>query len=246
MVDCCAARGRNFRQASLAVFQGCSVDKIPFTVYDFFAYLSSGAVWVVTADYVLGFGLLDREKITPVFAVVLIIFTYVCGQIAAHFSSFILEQIIVARLLGRPNALLMGETAHWRVLKWIFPGYFRALPTGTQQRVKTQAHGRGIHSTGEALFLHAYPVVSEKPALQARLDDFRNQYGFARNMSFAFLTSALAIVIAHHLGYHPLRYRWALLSGLAGIALLYRYLKFFRQFSYELFLRYAELAPGDS
>jgi len=86
MIDCCAARGRNFRQASLAVFQGCSVDKIPFTVYDFFAYLSSGAVWVVTADYVLGFGLLDREKITPVFAVVLIIFTYVCGQIAAHFS----------------------------------------------------------------------------------------------------------------------------------------------------------------
>ncbi len=217
------------------------MEKIPFTVYDFFAYLSSGAVWVLTADYVLGFGLLDRDKITPVLAVGLIIFAYVCGHIVAHFSSFILEQTVVARLLRRPNALLMGEQARMRLFRWIFPGYFRALPQATQLRVLAQAEARGVKSTGEALFLHAYPIVTASSVLQARLDDFRNQYGFARNMSFAFLTAAAAIVVAHHLGYHPVRYRWALLSGIAGITLFYRYLKFFRQFSYELFLRYAEL-----
>jgi hypothetical protein len=37
-------------------------DKIPFSVYDFLAYLSSGTVWLVTLDYVLGMGLLEREK----------------------------------------------------------------------------------------------------------------------------------------------------------------------------------------
>jgi hypothetical protein len=219
------------------------VEKIPFTVYDFFAYLSSGAVWVLTADYVLGFGLLDRDKVSPMLAVVLIIFTYVCGQIVAHFSSFILEQTVVARLLKRPNTILMGEQARLRLFRWVFPGYFRALPKPTQQRVLAQAQVRGVQSTGEALFLHAYPIVSANGALQARLDDFRNQYGFARNMSFAFLTSAITILMAHRFGYHPVRFRWALLSGLAGIALFYRYLKFFRQFSYELFLRYAELPP---
>lgn len=83
------------------------MEKIPFTVYDFFARLSSGAVWVLTADYVLGFGLLDRDKIAPVLAVALIIFAYVCGQIVAHFSSFVMEQTVVARLLRRPSALLM-------------------------------------------------------------------------------------------------------------------------------------------
>jgi hypothetical protein len=217
------------------------MEKIPFTVYDFFAYLSSGAVWVLTADYVLGFGLLDRDKITPVLAVMLIIFAYVCGHIVAHFSSFILEQTVVARLLRRPNSILMGEHARSRLLRWAFPGYFRALPQPTQRRVVAQAEARGAQTTGEALFLHAYPIVTANGALQARLDDFRNQYGFARNMSFAFLTSAVAILAAHHLGYHPVRYRWVLLSGLAGVALFYRYLKFFRQFSYELFLRYAEL-----
>jgi hypothetical protein len=32
------------------------MDKIPFSVYDFFAYLSSGAVLVATVDYVWGLG----------------------------------------------------------------------------------------------------------------------------------------------------------------------------------------------
>lgn len=60
-------------------------------------------------------------------------------------------------------------------------------------------------------------------------------------MSFAFVTSAIALVIAHFVGLRPVRLRWGLLSGLTGIVLFYRYLKFFRQYLYELFLRYAEL-----
>jgi len=218
------------------------VEKIPFSVYDFFAYLSSGAVWVVTADYVLGTGLLNQKEINPVFGITLIIFAYVCGHIVAHFSSFIMEHLVVGRLLKRPASTLMGEAPRWRFLSWLFPNYFRALPGQTQRRVSEQAEARGAKSTGEALFLHAYPVVTLSASLQARLDDFRNQYGFARNMSFAFIVSAIAILIAHRLGYHPVRLRWALLSAFTGVTLFYRYLKFFRQYSYELFLRYAELA----
>jgi hypothetical protein len=217
------------------------VDKIPFSVYDFFAYLSSGSVWLVTLDYVLGMGLLEREKMSPVLGVVLVVFAYVCGHIVAHFSSFILEHLVIARFLKRPNAVLLGERPRWVVLKYVFPNYFRALPRQTQARVREQAEARSASATGEGLFLHAYPIVSSSASVQARLDDFRNQYGFARNMSLAFLTSCGAIIVAHHFGNHPVRYRWAFLAGAAGVALFYRYLKFFRQYSYELFLRYAEL-----
>jgi hypothetical protein len=223
------------------------MDKIPFSVYDFFAYLSSGTVWLVTLDYILGMGLLAREKVSPVLGVVLVVFAYVCGHIVAHFSSFILEHLIVGRFLKRPNAVLLGEHPRWVVLKWIFPNYFRALPRQTQERVREQAEARSAKATGEGLFLHAYPIVSSSPSVQARLDDFRNQYGFARNMSLAFLTSCCAILVAHRFANQPLRYRWALLAGLVGVALFYRYLKFFRQYSYELFLRYAELPrPGNT
>jgi hypothetical protein len=223
------------------------MDKIPFSVYDFFAYLSSGVVWVITADYILGIGLLNKKDIPVVLGVALIIFAYVCGHIVAHFSSFTMEHILVGRLLKRPTSILMGEKPRCRPLRWAFANYFRPLPTHTRNRVSEQAEARGAASaTGEALFMHAYPVVTSNSVIQARLDDFRNQYGFARNMSFALMTSAITIVIAHRLAFHPVRLRWAVLSAVAGVALFYRYLKFFRQYSYELLLRYAELARPDN
>jgi hypothetical protein len=77
--------------------------------------------------------------------------------------------------------------------------------------------------------------------MQIPLDDFRNQYGFARNMSFAFLVAAMAIIVAHFYGAHPVRIRWAALTAFAAVSLFYRYLKFLHQYSYELFLCYAEL-----
>lgn len=222
------------------------MDKIPFSVYDFFAYLSSGAVWVLTADYVLGIGLLKQKDVPVVLAVALVIFAYVCGHIVAHFSAFTMEQLFVGRLLKRPASILMGEAPRWRPLKWAFANYFRAFPPQTQNRVREQAETRGAAGvTREALFLHVYSVVTCNNAAQARLDGFLNQYGFARNMSFALMVSAVTTLVAHHLAFHPVRYRWAVLSAVASVALFYRYLKFFRQYSYELFLRYAELAgPG--
>lgn len=181
------------------------MDKIPFSVYDFFAYLSSGTVLVVTADYIWGLNLLTSRDFSPVLGVVLVVLAYV-----------------------------------------LFPQYHRALQETTQHRVKQQAVLRDCPATGEGLFLHAYATATREERIQGRLDDFRNQYGFARNMSFAFFTSALAIALTYRFGHHPVRLRWALLALFGGVTLFYRYLKFFRQFSYELFLRYAELPCPDT
>lgn len=140
----------------------------------------------------------------------------------AHFSSFILEHVIIGRILKRPNCVLLGDPPKWRVFKWIFPNYFRPLPLKTQDRVRERAAQRGVAaSDGEALFLHAYAVVTAIGALQARLDEFHNQYGFARNMSFAFITSGLAILLVRHFSLPAVHLRWAVLSAVAGIALFY-------------------------
>ncbi len=216
------------------------MDKIPFSVYDFFAYLSSGAVVLTTVDYVWGLGVLERKEVGPLLAIALVILAYVTGHVVAHFSSFLFEHIIVKRILKRPLALLLGEKPRWIVLAWIFPNFHRAFPENTQNRIREQATARGCRAEGEGLFLHAYSVMTANERLQARLDDFRNQYGFARNMSFAFLVSAIAIAATHLYGAHPVRLRWSLLAAFAGGSLFYRYLKFFHQYSYELFLRYAE------
>ena len=221
------------------------MDKIPFSVYDFFAYLSSGAVLVATADYIWGLGLMARPDIGAVLGVALVIITYVVGQTVAQFSSFFLEQIVVHRLLKRPSSLLMGSKPSFKPFKWIFPNYHRPLATSTQEKVRKQAAARNCTAADEGLFQHAYPVVTANERAQARLDDFRNLYGFARNMAFAFLVAAGSIAIAYRFGHQPVRVRWAALALVAGLTMFYRYLKFFRQFSYELFLRYAEMPMPD-
>ena len=217
------------------------MEKTPFSVYDFFAYLSSGSVIVVTADYIWNTRLLTQEKIGPVYGVALIILAYVLGHIVAHFSSWILEFGLAKRLLRSPSESLFGVKPRWTFLRWIFRAYHRELSKTTQDRINQQKAARHVAATGEGLFQHAYPLVTAIDRYQTRLDDFRNQYGFARNMSFSFLVSAAAIGIAHLYGPNPVRLRWALLAALAGISLFFRYLKFFWQYSYELFLRYSEL-----
>lgn len=217
------------------------MDKIPFSVYDFFAYLSSGTVVVATADYIWNWGILDRKEVGPVLGVALVVVAYVTGQIVAHFSSALLEHTIVSRILRRPSIILLGGPPRFVLLKWIFPNYFRTLPQHIQLRVREQMMQRDCSAAGEGLFLHAYSLVTKNDRLQSRLDTFRDQYGFARNMAFAFFVAAVALAAAHRFSGRPTSLRLALLAGLAAIALFYRYLKFFQQFSYELFLRYSEL-----
>lgn len=222
------------------------MDKIPFTVYDFFAYLSSGAVVLAAADYAWHFGLLSEKDVSPILAITLVIFAYVLGHVVAQFSSALLENVFVARVLKRPFPILLGAEPRWRILKAIFPGYFRQMPTAIRERVRTQAAARKCVADDEALFLHVYPVVTSNERSQARQDVFLNQYGFSRNMAFAFAVSAVCLFVAHR--YHPqtILERWPVLAAVGAVTMFYRYLKFFRQYSFELLIRYAELSAPDT
>lgn len=218
------------------------MDKIPFSVYDFFAYLSSGTVVLATVDYTWGLGVLDRKEVGTLLGVALVILAYVTGQIMSQFSSLFLEHTMVKRILKRPLALLLGEKPRWALFAWVFPNFHRPFPEHTRKRIAEQAVARNCSSDGEGFFLHAYSVVTTtNERAQSRLDDFRNQYAFARNMSFAFLVAAITIATARIYSAHPVRLRWSLLAAFAAVSLFYRYLKFLHQYSYELFLRYAEL-----
>lgn len=188
---------------------------------------------------------MTREKVNPLLAVVLIILTYVAGHVVAHFSSMFFERIAVHRILRSPSLLLLGTKPRIKFFKWVFPNYCRPLSESTQQRISEQVAARKCTAKGEGLFQHVYPIVTRNERFQLRLDDFRNQYGFARNISFAFLVAAVAITIARWYG-HPVELRWAVVAAVASVALFYRYLKFFRQYSYEMFLRYSELEFTDA
>lgn len=217
---------------------------IPFSAYDFFAYLSSGIIVVATIDVIYGSAWLLSDSQSLAVGVVGVFMAYISGQVVAQLSSPILEQLIVGKLLGRPSKLLVTDgKSRWRFL---FPNYFRPLPAETRQRIKQRTSESGFNGEGEALFLHVFSTMKSRDDVKQRLHNFLNLYGFSRNICLALLISGVVAVIG------PVDGRELESKGY-GIALLvlsgvmfYRYLKFFRHYSYELFVSYSEAVAAKS
>jgi len=214
---------------------------VPFTAYDFFAYLASGALVVATVDVLHGKQWLLTKDHPLALDVFLILVAYVLGHVIAQLSSTLIESLLVERGLLRPSYTLMGKSRPG--FQHLFRLYCKALRTETRERIIEQARARAFAGSGEALFLHAFGLVKVEPLTMARLDQFRNLYGFARNMALSFFVVALLIAIGPNDARPAIPAAWAWCCLGLGIVMLYRYLKFFRQYSYEIFVTYAELAP---
>jgi len=137
------------------------VDKTPFSVYDFFAYLASGAMIVVTVDYLFGEQLVLRPALSPQVYLLLVIASYIVGQVISHLSAVVLEQWLVKRLLGGSTGLMLAGEHSRSPWARLFPQYFHGLKAATAARVMAQAERRGCKLTGDELYDHCYAVVTE-------------------------------------------------------------------------------------
>lgn len=220
------------------------MSRIPFSTYDFFAYLSSGSLVVAAVDVLYGRAWLLEPEIRPLLALVLLLLAYITGQVVAQLSAPILEKGLLHGVMRPPSENLMRTDEPWG--RYLFPLFYKPLPEKNQVEVRTQMQARNFAGSGEELFIHIFGVVKRLEGMQDRLDGFRNQYGLARNMCFAFLVVTLLVLVGplDDARDAPSRW-WALVSCGFGVAMLYRYLKFFRQYSYELFVTYAGL-PVDN
>lgn len=220
------------------------MDKLPFTVYDFFAYLSSGFVVLVsiTASFV-GYEPL-KEAPGFILAVLFVVAAYVTGHIVANVSGDLIERRLVRERLGMPTEHLLGSEAAG-IRRKLFPGFYSSLPSATQQRVFERAAGRGFAGEGEALFFHCHALMKREDVVQARLNTFLNLYGFCRNMTMALVIAAVSLGVGVAVGSADtgpdVGAGWWILAALvAALGMLYRYLKFLRQYGVELFTSYAE------
>jgi hypothetical protein len=217
------------------------MNRIPFATYDFFGYLASGLLLVIGMELTLGFPRVLGQDLRPVDIVVLLLAVYVGGQLVATPSKAVLEDGLMEKVLGRPNVNLFRQKRPL-LRSVLFPGFYKPLPPAVQERVLSRAAGEGAADPGEVLFLHVRysPEIRADEKLLARLDTFLNLYGFARNLAFtSMLVGAALIARVWWPGADPALTKYALTALTVGILLLYRYLKFFRQYSYELFNAYA-------
>jgi hypothetical protein len=214
--------------------------KIPFTSYDFWAYLSAGFVVLAAIDYVAGTHLLYRETWTVVQGVMALVSAYIVGQIVASMSSYTFEKVLVVRLLGAPRMVLFDRPRAWRWVRRMIPGYFEPLPPTTQTQILEKAAPAGATAPGEALYWCAFAYARATPSVMGRLENFLNLYGFARNVSLAAGFDAV-LLYWHYLwnGGDELALYLARASFVVSVGMLLRYLKFFRQYALEVFTAYA-------
>lgn len=219
------------------------LDKVPFDVYDFFGYLASGLVVLLGMEFVFGFPPILGENLTVVETAAVLLGAYVAGQCVAAPAKLLLEDGLVDKFLGRPSVNLFRDNRP--VLgKVLAPGYYQQLPPKRRERVLERATGDGVDGTGEELFLHVRysPEVRENATVMGRLDGFLAKYGFARNLAFTTLVVGTAMLVDSLLtrGPDPELTRYGVTAVAVGVLFVNRYLKFFRQYSYEMFNTYAK------
>ncbi len=148
----------------------------------------------VGLDIVLGGPDLLNRDLKPVQIALLLIAIYVFGQLIATPAKALLEDFFIDKILARPSVNLFRDRAPClgRVL---FPGYFKPLPAAIQKRIQERARSEGVRSTGEELFLHVRysPEIRQDEKLIAKLDSFRDKYGFSRNMAFTVILFGLGL-----------------------------------------------------
>jgi len=216
------------------------MEKIPFTTYDFWAYLSAGFLLLFVADQVAGTGLLARDSWTTVQGVVAVASAYAVGQLVASTSSLVFERFLVGVVLGYPRNVLFGRSNAPSWLRACNPGYFKSLPDETKKRAIEKAQAEGVTDLGEAMFWTAYGRARADSVVMERLNNFLNLYGFCRNTALvAFVDAALLYWSYRWNDGQEVFLHWSWAATVLGIGMTFRYLKFFRHYAVEVFTSYA-------
>jgi hypothetical protein len=213
------------------------IGQIPFSVYDYFGILAPGFVIIAAVDKSFQEGWILRPDLTWPSALLWVGAAFILGHVLANISGWLLEATLLVKALGRSEAILLGQRTSR--LRRIFPGYFQALPPKTQGGVASRVGFPIQPDTCRAAFLAAQPTVRKSDGVRAKLDLFVAQYGFARNTSLACILAAIVLIGSGIVFGRVDSSLWGIAALGACVGLFYRYLKFYRQYTYEVFINYA-------
>jgi len=211
--------------------------EFPFDPYDFFGYIATGLLVLFACQLLIGTPTVTGIEHKPFDAVVLLIAAYVVGQVVDTPAKAFIEDLLTRRLLGSPTDNLMA-TKPPRLRSLLFPGYYIPLQDNIQDSIRKKATAEGLSEPkGEKLFLHIRfrDYITSNDKLAARLSIFLNRYAFNRTLCFASLAAGIAILVTRPFNASDDVTRYGMFAIALAIALFYRYLKFYRQYSYELF-----------
>jgi hypothetical protein len=119
---------------------------LPFTDYDFWAYISSGFVFLFALDHTLQTAIFhQRSTWTIVEGLIAVAVAYVVGHLLAGLASSVLERRFVGKYLGRPSVLLLGAAGerYWPSTRfWCLVNECRLQAIHFFSQIKSRRRGK--------------------------------------------------------------------------------------------------------
>lgn len=230
-------------------------DWFPFTSYDFYAYLTAGMVTLAAVDRVfLDSMLASQANWTFVNGAFWAAIAYLVGQILAIPSSVLLEHLLGRMWLRAPSRILLGldpprlrETG----VRWAFGAReYEPLPVATRNSVlRKVAAALSVPVTdveGEAAFHYAFSHARDVADSATRLDNFMNQYGMCRNVSFASTVAAGLMIWRVSHTCDPQDWFLAIAALVLAVGLFGRFVKFYAAYTREVFRTYDKVVSASA
>lgn len=239
------------------------MDKIPFSVYDFFGYLAPGVLFLGSVDYfILDHQLIEYAKENLITAIVSLIIVYIIGHFISSASYWSFEKIIVGKCLKQPSETLFKESVitekkTWKKLllsfiknpkEFLFSSYYIPFSQTVLKKINDKL-GRIDDSTdiakGNAKFQLAFSKVKMHELSMVSLNNFLNLYGFARNISLVCIVMAFILIYCSIFCGIITNLWWIVGYLVAGVMMFDRFLKFYRYYDRDLFLSYLSLTEEE-
>ena len=216
----------------------------PLTSYDFYAYLTSGMVVLAAADRAfMGSTLASNTDWKVVTAVFWTAIAYLVGHIVAIPSSAIFEHLIAKRVLRDPSAVILGlkpQRFRERCFGTVVGAReYEPFPADYRAAIVTKLAG-ALNVTepniqAEAAFQCALTPARSIPDSVSRMDNFLNQYGLCRNVSFANLIAAVLLaILACRTGNQSDAFL-AIGAAVLTLGLFIRFIKFYAAYTREVY-----------
>lgn len=129
--------------------------------------------------------------------------------------------------------------------KFIIGRYYTPLPQGTRDKIFQNAEAdtgltnAQLLANVEEVFMPAYNHARNVEDTRKRIDDFRNQYGFNRNMALSGLITTGLMIDRAWRGGDSEAWSLAIFAFLLSAGMLARFLKFYSCFTAEVLRAYA-------
>lgn len=219
--------------------------KISFNRYDYFGLILPGVLLLISVLFIipqeiyigLGNSLESYKDLKFAFifliGVTLIFFSYLIGIFISSIGSWLIEGYIIKKKLKYPSYNLFND----KDSKW-FKSYEKSYSsTFIEQFNKIyNEYYNGISFQGDDKFMTCFTYVKEKcPITYSRLNIFLSIYGLYRNLTVCFIMIFLIFTIYFIFTLNLFILIIMLFSSGYFIICFYRFLKFFRIYSDEIF-----------